>query len=440
MSQKVTNVTQSHPASVDLIEVNADGVFYKRESLWLYVPPGAVSDRQEISARFLVDKQSMPLADTSQNWYIFSPVLELEPHGLYFHKPIQIKLPVTAIFQGWDLVLLRADCHASETPKTWKEVLSIDTDSRQVSTQDEHCSYNQDMAILQVSHFCKYCWCGRPKDGAERSEKTVDCLLFAQINSWGKRVNFILHFSDLCYDVYKLIIKKEAAKTPAYHLVDCTSIPIGLKGDLKIEVSASNFDIENDDKIIPASDMWKVQFGPQKRILFSAKLKNCVVDKTEDPQLLLELTTDDQSEKLRASFALSGDQRLIMMDIPDSDSRRCSSKSSRSSGRGSFTDGDHALSEVVVPRGAFSEVEDRMTSEVRSVCESTSSASPNSSNSSKTVFVIEGNVICGDRNQMSLTSTPTSAIASPSDACSMDVETPNCIQKFLTENDEQSQS
>ncbi|XP_062512255.1 uncharacterized protein LOC134188081 isoform X3 [Corticium candelabrum] len=245
---------------------------------------------------------------------------------------------------------------------------------------------------------------------------------------------------DLCYDVYKLIIKKEAAKTPAYHLVDCTSIPIGLKGDLKIEVSASNFDIENDDKIIPASDMWKVQFGPQKRILFSAKLKNCVVDKTEDPQLLLELTTDDQSEKLRASFALSGDQRLIMMDIPDSDSRRCSSKSSRSSGRGSFTDGDHALSEVVVPRGAFSEVEDRMTSEVRSVCESTSSASPNSSNSSKTVFVIEGNVICGDRNQMSLTSTPTSAIASPSDACSMDVETPNCIQKFLTENDEQSQS
>ena len=64
--------------------------------------------------------------------------------------------------------------------------------------------------------------------------------------------------------------------------------------------------------------MWKVQFGPQKRILFSAKLKNCVVDKTEDPQLLLELTTDDQSEKLRASFALSGDQvrkKIIIISL-----------------------------------------------------------------------------------------------------------------------------
>ena len=191
-------------------------VIYKKESLWVLVPSGAVSQQIQIRARFVIDKQSMPLADTSQNWFILSPVLELEPHGAWFRKPIKIKFPMTAIFQGWYLVLLRADCDASETPKVWKDVLSIDTDTRQTITQDEHCRYYEEKGVLEVNHFCKYCWCGQPKDGGERSEKTLDCLLFAQINNRGKRVNFILHFSDWCHDVYKV-------GTACTMYIDCAS-------------------------------------------------------------------------------------------------------------------------------------------------------------------------------------------------------------------------
>ena len=54
--------------------------------------------------------------------------------------------------------------------------------------------------------------------------------------------------------------------------------------------------------------MWKFQFGPQKRILFSAKLKPSLVDETEDPDLWVKFTTDDQCEQLHASFALAEDQ------------------------------------------------------------------------------------------------------------------------------------
>ena len=42
----------------------------------------------------------------------------------------------------------------------------------------------------------------------------------------------------------QLMLKTEADKTPAFHLVDRASIRIGLRGDLKIEMSSEDFEIQ----------------------------------------------------------------------------------------------------------------------------------------------------------------------------------------------------
>lgn len=145
----------------------------------------------------------MPPIDTSQNWFIFSQVLTLTPHGLEFFTPVSVKFQYTAL-GGWILVLLRADCDAVNPPNKWCPVLAIDTDTRQTILHDGHCSYDVQSAQLKLSHLCRYSWCGKPKHDSVRSEKMMNCSLFAWMDWPNRRCRFVLYFNNRCADILEV--------------------------------------------------------------------------------------------------------------------------------------------------------------------------------------------------------------------------------------------
>ena len=183
------------------VEIDADGGEYQSGSLWLSVPANAVLSKQPINAPLLFGTEWTPPADTSRKLFVFSPILSLEPQDFHFEVPFSVRFPFTAVLEGWNLTLMRA-----ELENIWSPVLAIDTDERKVTYEDDHCFYDLDTDLLRLSHFCKYRWCGYRKEGAFRSEKKVVCSLFAQMDPSGNLCKFNLHLSDSWQDVTNVII------------------------------------------------------------------------------------------------------------------------------------------------------------------------------------------------------------------------------------------
>ena len=180
-------------------KIGPEGGDFRSESgnLFVSVPSGAVSNEEQIEALFFFDMDPMPIP---QNCFVFSPVLELQPHGLSFEKDklVSIYFPFTATLEGWLLQLMK------EQDVEWKTVLTFDTDTQEVTDRDSHCNYDMNTRCLQLSHFCKYRWCGFSKENSSASKKTIICFLFARMDSTGNSCNFFLYLGDNCDDVIEV--------------------------------------------------------------------------------------------------------------------------------------------------------------------------------------------------------------------------------------------
>lgn len=165
---------------------------------------------QDISAQFLITSDSVPSPSTSHQLFMFSPVLAFAPHDLHFSVAVRVRFPYSAL-QGWILKLMR-----QEPGRNWMPVLTLDTDNRQVIHRNEHCNYDVDSSLLELTHFCKYRWCGYRKENVSRSEKMLACLLFARIDPSENSCNCILHLSDNCEDVLEVSFAPSFPPLPTY--------------------------------------------------------------------------------------------------------------------------------------------------------------------------------------------------------------------------------
>ena len=160
----------------------------------LSIPENAVLKEEQISCQFLFDTEPLPTTDDSNDCFVFSPVLVLEPHDFSFKETVSVRFPFTATMEGWILRLMREDKPGSG----WEKVLSLDTDTREVTQEDPdlHCNYDVNTRMLSLDHFCKFKWCGHKK--SSESEKILACLLLARMDSSGMSCNFALILADNC--------------------------------------------------------------------------------------------------------------------------------------------------------------------------------------------------------------------------------------------------
>ena len=163
------------------------------------VPKGAVLRKQAIKYQFLFGTEPTPAIHISEDWFVFSPILVLEPHDCPFQVPVSVRLPFSATLEGWVLVLLR-----EQSEEGWETVLTLNTDTRQVTQEDPHCNYDVNQRLLLLNHFCKYLWCGYKTSNSSRSEKVLACLLLARMDSSGNSCNFALHLTDNCACVFQV--------------------------------------------------------------------------------------------------------------------------------------------------------------------------------------------------------------------------------------------
>ena len=168
----------------------------------LSVPKGALQQKRQIKYQFLFGEPK-PTIDIPRDWFVFSPILVLEPHNCPFKVPVSVEFPFTATLEGWTLVLVREE---TEPGKEWKKVLTLDADTRQVTQEfeDSHCNYDVNKRLLFLDHFCKYFWCGYNAKNSSRPGKRLACLLLARMDSSGKSCNFALHLTDNCFDVFQV--------------------------------------------------------------------------------------------------------------------------------------------------------------------------------------------------------------------------------------------
>ena len=178
------------------VQVGPKGGDFQSGNLSLSVPPYAVSSEKKIRAQFVLDTEPMPVA---KDWFVFSPILALQPHGLSFEVPVSMRFPLPAASKGWILKLMRESPYIG-----WKSVLTIDSDTQEVVHRDLHCNYDLNTRCLQLSHFCKYFWCAYKKRNAPGKEKIIACLLYARMDSSRKACNFILYLTDYCADILEV--------------------------------------------------------------------------------------------------------------------------------------------------------------------------------------------------------------------------------------------
>ena len=157
-----------------------------------------------LTAKLYTNKHKFPHVDNSKEEFVFSPVLSLEPQGYQFKQPVLVRCPFSAVPGGWHLSLLRADCQVEQAKRTWKEIVTYNTDTGKVTTDD--CQFDVDHALLGVTHFCEHCWYGISAIVTSlSSRKLMYCSLFGcqSYPNWNKW-HMELHLHDRCRDIYEV--------------------------------------------------------------------------------------------------------------------------------------------------------------------------------------------------------------------------------------------
>lgn len=157
------------------LAVGPEGGSARLCDLSLFVPPGAVDGNVTLVARLYTQKQRFPQVEISQQGFI-SPVLCLEPHGYQFKKPVLVRFPFTAVPEGWELVLLRADSLEAKSINECQQIVTYNTDTGEMTAVD--CTFDVDRALLGVTYFCDYCYYGKRLTNSIKDKKHLDCSVF----------------------------------------------------------------------------------------------------------------------------------------------------------------------------------------------------------------------------------------------------------------------
>jgi hypothetical protein len=309
------------------VVVGPDGESCQSGDTFLSVPSGALLFPTEIILMIFLDEGAMPPYEILQNMSVFSPVLSLEPHNLTFRVPVRVRFPFTAR-EGWTVNLMRQDPESG-----WHSVLTIDTDTFEQISLDSHCSFFEHSSELQLSHFCKYVWCGRKKENASLSRKKLGCSLFARLDSAATSCQFILCLHDYCDEAYQETKKLLPRSKPRFKLKDRSVIDIGLEGYLKILMQPGSLHLDSENPvIISLKDLWRC-FGMQERVNFSAKLRTQSGNFNKDLKVIFHLTSETGSCKQdRKLLAIFGDT-----DETKSEPSQEDQHSTLSSGHGSIS-------------------------------------------------------------------------------------------------------
>lgn len=284
-----------NPRSLDSrslhVVVGPDGGSCQSGDTLLSVPSGALLFPIEIILMIFLDEGAMPSYEILQNMAVFSPVLSLEPHNLFFRVPVRVRFPFTA-GEGWTVNLMRQDPESG-----WHSVLTIDTDTFEQMSLDSHCRFFAHSSELELSHFCKYSWCGRKKENALLSRKKLGCSLYARLDSAATSCQFILCLHDYCDEAYQETKKLLPRSKPRFKLKDCSVIDICLEGYLTILMQPGNLHVDGENPvIISLKDLWR-RFGMQKRVDFSAKLRTQSENCNESLAVTVHLTSETGSCK-----------------------------------------------------------------------------------------------------------------------------------------------
>ena len=161
-----------------------------------------------LMAKLYTNEHKFPHVDISKEEFVFSPVLSLEPHGYQFKQPVLVQCPFSAVPGGWHLSLLRADCQVEQEKRTWKEIVTYNTDTGEVTT--DGCQFDIDHALLGVTRLCDHCWCGKSAQGVSSvdtplHQKFLLCSVFGcQPNSNRNRWLLEVNFHDRCSDLFEV--------------------------------------------------------------------------------------------------------------------------------------------------------------------------------------------------------------------------------------------
>jgi hypothetical protein len=253
------------------LTVGPDGGNAQRGDLSLSVPAGAVDEEVTLLAKVYIDKQVFPPVDISKEQFIFSPVLSLEPHGYRFKKPVLVRLPFSAVLEGWHLFLLRADCPVEEDARTWKQIISYNTDTREVITDD--CLYDVHHALLSVSHFCRHSWCAEAllKEGKTdfNSKKILYCSIYGISDGSLNRWHLELNLHDRCDDISKTILENYERLDPQWKILGYQgTLTIARRGEIRCEVVSRIWQLTGTIQPQPFEYYWSSWFGNHHKIQF----------------------------------------------------------------------------------------------------------------------------------------------------------------------------
>jgi hypothetical protein len=179
------------------------GKVYLGDVVVITVPFGAVSDNVEFTYRCIFDKNPKPNVDLSDEIFILSPIIELGPDNTFFKKFVSIRFPFSAAIGGWTLFLIKQVLE-SGNKNEWMKLLTIDTDTLQVKTNDSNYSYDLKQRQLLLKHCCRLRMIGCCR---RRSTKiVVTCLLYARIDSSCHGIHFILYLAQKHEEVLKVSV------------------------------------------------------------------------------------------------------------------------------------------------------------------------------------------------------------------------------------------
>ena len=184
------------------MEVGPDGANASVGDMSLYVPHGAVEEPVMLCSQLYTSHCKFPKVDSSKEEYTFSPVLSLHPDGYQFKQPVSVRFPFNSVPGGWLLILLRANCQEPKPFCTWEEIVVYNTDTGELSTTD-NCSYDVSRALLSITHFCLYCWIGKPISSL-LGRKNICCSAFGFQYQNGCRIEVVMH--DQCESLFQVAL------------------------------------------------------------------------------------------------------------------------------------------------------------------------------------------------------------------------------------------
>ena len=206
----------SEPIATLDVTVPSEGGHFSSGSIAVSFPSDSLRESVNVQVHLYADSKLMPVVNKSRDEYIVSPLLALEPHGLMFEKPVQVRFPFSVNPKGWHLSLKRAMCEVSAIPQTWEPIITYDaSQTEQLKVSD--CNYDLVTGTLSINHFCWYHWFGKARDRLMASKDMHFSLFGSRPNPSMDTWNLTIHCHDRCEEVYEVKLSDDNRRRPCMY-------------------------------------------------------------------------------------------------------------------------------------------------------------------------------------------------------------------------------